>query len=116
MENILTIVDLQKRFELHILNEKVIEALHQVSLEVAEGEIVALTGKSGSGKSSLMKCIYRTYLASGGQILYRDAQGRVLDLATASDYEVLRIRKTCGTRIRPPSRVASSSASTSLAP
>jgi alpha-D-ribose 1-methylphosphonate 5-triphosphate synthase subunit PhnL len=94
MEKILEIVDLQKRFELHILNEKRIEALHQVSLDVNEGEIVALTGKSGSGKSSLMKCIYRTYLASGGKILYRNGQGEVIDLASATDYEILRIRKT----------------------
>jgi alpha-D-ribose 1-methylphosphonate 5-triphosphate synthase subunit PhnL len=94
MEKILEIVDLQKHFELHILNEKLIEALLQVSLDVHEGEIVALTGKSGSGKSSLMKCVYRTYLASSGKILYRTAQGRIVDLAAASDYEVLRIRKT----------------------
>jgi alpha-D-ribose 1-methylphosphonate 5-triphosphate synthase subunit PhnL len=94
MENILEVVDLQKQFELHILNEKRIEALHQVSFDVNEGEIVALTGKSGSGKSSLMKCIYRTYLASNGSILYRNAHGQIVDLASASDYEVLRIRKT----------------------
>jgi alpha-D-ribose 1-methylphosphonate 5-triphosphate synthase subunit PhnL len=94
MEKILEIIELQKRFELHILNEKRIEALHEVSLDVNEGEIVALTGKSGSGKSSLMKCIYRTYLASGGKILYRNGQGEIVDLATATDYEILRIRKT----------------------
>jgi alpha-D-ribose 1-methylphosphonate 5-triphosphate synthase subunit PhnL len=94
MENILEVVDLQKQFELHILNEKRIEALHRVSFDVNEGEIVALTGKSGSGKSSLMKCIYRTYLASNGKILYRNAHGQIVDLASASDYEVLRIRKT----------------------
>ena len=94
MEKILEIIDLQKHFELHILNEKMIEALHRVSLDVHEGEIVALTGKSGSGKSSLMKCIYRTYLPSGGQMRYRTATGEVLDLATATDYEILRIRKT----------------------
>jgi alpha-D-ribose 1-methylphosphonate 5-triphosphate synthase subunit PhnL len=94
MEKILEIVDLQKRFELHILNEKLIEALHQVSLDVNEGEIVALTGKSGSGKSSLMKCIHRTYLSSSGKILYRNGQGETVDLASATDYEILRIRKT----------------------
>src|ERR1700754_3006374 len=94
MAKILEIVDLKKRFELHILNEKMIEALHEVSLDVNEGEIVALTGKSGSGKSSLMKCIYRTYLASSGKMLYRNGQGRIIDLVSASDYEVLKIRKT----------------------
>ena len=75
MGKLLEIVNLQKRFELHILNEKEIDALHQVSFEVNEGEIVGLTGKSGSGKSTLMKCIYRTYLATGGQILYHTANG-----------------------------------------
>lgn len=94
MANLLEIADLQKRFELHILNEKEIEALNQVSFDVGEGEIVALTGKSGSGKSTLMKCIYRTYLASSGRILYRDGQGVIFDLASASEHEVLRIRRT----------------------
>jgi alpha-D-ribose 1-methylphosphonate 5-triphosphate synthase subunit PhnL len=94
MGKLLKIVDLQKRFELHILNEKEIEALDSVSFEVNEGEIVALTGKSGSGKSTLMKCIYRTYLATSGKILYGTGHGAVIDLASASEYEVLRVRKT----------------------
>ena len=94
MHKILEVIDLQKRFELHSLNGKVIEALRSVSLDVEEGEIVALTGRSGSGKSSLMKCLYRTYLSSSGSILYRDASGRILDLATAGDYDILRLRKT----------------------
>jgi alpha-D-ribose 1-methylphosphonate 5-triphosphate synthase subunit PhnL len=94
MGKLLKIVDLKKRFELHILNEKEIEALDSVSFEVNEGEIVALTGKSGSGKSTLMKCIYRTYLATSGKILYGTGHGAVIDLASASEYEVLRVRKT----------------------
>lgn len=93
MMKLLNIVDLRKRFELHILNEKVIEALDSVSFDISEGEIVALTGKSGSGKSTLMKCIYRTYLVSSGKILYRTAHGEQIDLASAPDYEVLKIRK-----------------------
>jgi alpha-D-ribose 1-methylphosphonate 5-triphosphate synthase subunit PhnL len=94
MQNLLEIVDLQKKFELHILNEKEIEALDRVSFELNEGEILALTGKSGSGKSTLMKCIYRTYLATSGKILYRSAHGEIVDLAAAGEHEVLRIRKT----------------------
>lgn len=94
MGKLLEVVDLQKRFELHILNEKEIDALDQVSFEVNEGEIVALTGKSGSGKSTLMKCIYRTYLASGGHIYYHREHGAVIDLAAASEHEVIGIRRT----------------------
>ena len=70
MGKLLEVVNLQKRFELHILNEKAIEALREVSFDVNEGEIVGLTGKTGSGKSTLMRCIHRTYLATGGKILY----------------------------------------------
>jgi len=90
--NILEIKDLSKVFNLHILNNKKLEALKSINLTVAEGEIIGLTGKSGSGKSSLMKCIYRTYLASVGQINYKSINGMV-DLVTASDHEVIELRK-----------------------
>ena len=60
MQPILEIVNLNKSFTMHILQGKIIEALVDVNFSVAEGEIIGLTGKSGSGKSSLMKCIYRT--------------------------------------------------------
>jgi len=93
MAKLLEVVDLEKRFEMHILNEKEIEALRQVSFVVGEGEIVGLTGRTGSGKSTLMKCIHRTYLSTAGHILYHTADGGIVDLVTASEHEVLRIRK-----------------------
>lgn len=94
MKRLLEIVNLQKRFELHILNEKAIEALDEVSFRMDEGEIIGLTGKTGSGKSTLMKCIYRTYLSSSGQILFTSAKGETVDLVTASEHEVLHVRRT----------------------
>ncbi len=94
MGKLLEVVNLQKRFDIHILNEKQIAALDEVSFRMEEGEIVGLTGKTGSGKSTLMKCIYRTYLATSGQILFTTAKGVVVDLASASEPEVLAIRKT----------------------
>jgi alpha-D-ribose 1-methylphosphonate 5-triphosphate synthase subunit PhnL len=94
MEKLLEVIDLEKRFEMHILNEKQIEALRQVSFEVGEGEIVGLTGKTGSGKSTLMKCIYRTYHATSGRILYHAENGRTIDMASASEHDILRLRKT----------------------
>src|SRR6201996_8265946 len=94
MGKLLEIANLRKQFRLHILNEKTIAALDDVSFEVDEGEIVALTGKSGSGKSTLMKCIYRTYLSDSGQILYHGGTGFRIDLAAATEHQVLQIRKT----------------------
>ena len=41
-----------------------------------------------------MKCIYRTYLSDSGQILYHSAAGRRIDLATATEHEILQIRKS----------------------
>jgi len=77
---------------MHILQGKKIEALLDVNFIVNEGEIIGLTGKSGSGKSSLMKCIYRTYLSDGGQINYHANEG-IVDLVTANDYEIIYLRK-----------------------
>lgn len=94
MGKLLEVVNLEKRFEMHILNEKQIEALRQVTFEVSEGEVVGLTGKTGSGKSTLMRCIHRTYLATGGQILYHRENGEIVDMVSASEHEVLRVRKT----------------------
>jgi alpha-D-ribose 1-methylphosphonate 5-triphosphate synthase subunit PhnL len=75
MQTILEIKNLHKSFTMHILQGKVIEALIDVNFSVQEGEIIGLTGRSGSGKSSLMKCIYRTYLSEGGTIHFYAKMG-----------------------------------------
>lgn len=93
MNPILEIENLEKKFLLQILNNKQIIALYNINLTINAGEIIGLTGKSGSGKSTLMKCIYRTYLASKGKILYRSELLGPINLATASDYEILALRK-----------------------
>jgi alpha-D-ribose 1-methylphosphonate 5-triphosphate synthase subunit PhnL len=102
--NIVEVNQLSKTFELHILHDKMIPALHDIEFDIAEGEIIGLTGKSGSGKSSLMKCLYRTYLATGGEILYHSRggagaaggarSGGVIDLVKASDHEIIALRRS----------------------
>lgn len=93
MMNILEVNDLSKIFNLHILKNKRIEALKEISFTMKEGEIIGLTGKSGSGKSSLMKCIYRTYLASSGEIIYASQDGSI-DMVKADDHRIIELRKT----------------------
>lgn len=91
--NILEVNDLSKIFNLYILNNKRIEALKQINFTMKEGEIIGLTGKSGSGKSSLMKCIYRTYLATSGEIIYASRVGNI-DMVEADDHQIIDLRKT----------------------
>ena len=47
-----------------------VEALHGISLEVAEGEIVSLLGANGAGKSTTLKAISRVIPPSAGEIVF----------------------------------------------
>lgn len=91
--NIIEVHQLSKVFELHILHDKRITALQHIEMTIGEGEIIGLTGKSGSGKSSLMKCLYRTYLATTGEILYASHSG-VIDLVKADDHAIIALRRS----------------------
>ncbi len=53
----------------------VIPVLHQLSLEVGRGEIVALVGSNGAGKTTLLNTISGLLPANGGEIVFE--QGRI---------------------------------------
>jgi branched-chain amino acid transport system ATP-binding protein len=48
-----------------------IEALHDISFEIAEGEIVALVGANGAGKTTLLRAISGVQPISSGRIGFR---------------------------------------------
>ena len=48
-----------------------IKAIHDVSITVGEGEIVAVLGANGAGKSTLLKCLSGEHKRSGGTITFR---------------------------------------------
>jgi alpha-D-ribose 1-methylphosphonate 5-triphosphate synthase subunit PhnL len=83
---------LRKEFVLHILHDKQILGFEEISFDVPFGAFVGISGQSGSGKSSLLKCLYRTYLADEGTILFDRGDGQVIDLVSASDDDVLDLR------------------------
>jgi branched-chain amino acid transport system ATP-binding protein len=46
------------------------QALSQVSLQVAEGEIVAIIGANGAGKSSLIRCVAGIERSRSGKVVF----------------------------------------------
>ena len=92
MEEILAIKHLSKSFTIHNL-DKQIEALHDISIDLKEGEFVGITGKSGSGKSTVFKCIYRTYAPQKGSIWYNSKKFGPLNLAEISERQMIYLRK-----------------------
>jgi alpha-D-ribose 1-methylphosphonate 5-triphosphate synthase subunit PhnL len=84
---------ISKTFHMHVRGGTRIEAFRDMSFTVAPGEFLGVSGPSGSGKSSLLKCLYRTYLPSSGAIWYVDAAGRELDLACEDEHAILALRR-----------------------
>jgi branched-chain amino acid transport system ATP-binding protein len=53
-----------------VLNYGKIEALHGISLDVAEGEVVALIGANGAGKTSTMRALSGVRGLSAGSVVF----------------------------------------------
>ena len=64
----ISVRDLSKTFTLHNQGGAVLPVMSGGHLDVAPGECVALTGASGSGKSTFMRMLHGNYLAAGGSI------------------------------------------------
>jgi alpha-D-ribose 1-methylphosphonate 5-triphosphate synthase subunit PhnL len=88
----LQIRNLCKMFTLNLLEGKTVVGCENINFTVEQGEFLGISGPSGSGKSTIIKCIYRTYLSTSGSILYRTAQGNQIDLAAASEREIIALR------------------------
>lgn len=80
-----------KTFVMHLQDGIEIPVLRGVELAVKEGECVALTGPSGTGKSTILRMIYGNYVADEGQILVVDG-ARIFDMASAPPRRVIDLR------------------------
>ncbi len=89
----LEVKNLAKTFTLHQRNGMEISGFSDVSFSVKKGALLALTGPSGAGKSSILKTIYRTYLASYGCIEFHRKNGLILDLVSSTESQILALRK-----------------------
>lgn len=59
-----------------------VQALSDVDFEIHDGEVVALVGDNGAGKSTMVKTIAGIHGADGGQILF---EGREVKIAGPTD-------------------------------
>ena len=60
---IISVKNLEKKFGDH-------EVLKDISLDVAQGEVVCIIGASGSGKSTMLRCINLLEKPTSGSILF----------------------------------------------
>lgn len=91
MNALLDVKDLAKRFHVHHLRRTVL-AFESLTFTVQAGEFVLVAGPNGVGKSTLLRCLYRTYLPSAGAAVFASRRGPV-DLARAADVDIALLRR-----------------------
>lgn len=89
---ILQVIGLTKSFTIHQLDRH-ITGCTDVSITINPGEFVGITGRSGSGKSTVLKLIYRTYLPQEGTIRYDSARFGQIELSSADERTILYLRR-----------------------
>lgn len=67
-----------------------VSVLRNVSLELNEGEMVALLGMNGNGKSTLLNCVLGFVRVSAGRILL-EWNGKNTDLTRLQPHEIVRL-------------------------
>lgn len=63
MDNIIELVHLKKTFGSH-------EVLRDINLTVKKGEVISIIGSSGSGKSTMLRCVNLLETPTDGRILF----------------------------------------------
>ncbi len=86
------VAGLGKSFSIHHL-DKIFQPVANIHFELNQGEFIGIVGKSGSGKSTILKSIYRTYLPDEGQILFQSSRFGVIDLLQATERQIVYLRK-----------------------
>jgi len=71
---LLRIRNLNKSFHLHLIDGSQIDPVKNVNFELYPNQHFLIWGRSGIGKTSILKCIYRSYLISTGEIWFDSVQ------------------------------------------
>lgn len=63
-----------------------LEVIHDISLSVEEGEVLAIIGPSGSGKSTMLRCAAMLEKIDGGEICYLGKRAAWVDESGKRNY------------------------------
>lgn len=76
MEEILRLEHLEKTFGTH-------QVLRDISFSVNKGDVISIIGSSGSGKSTMLRCVNLLEEPTGGKIIFegKDISGKELNLS-----------------------------------
>lgn len=80
------IKDLHKKFD-------DVEVLKGISFKVNDGDVIAILGKSGSGKTTILRCLNFLTTADKGTLVFDDKE---YDLSSISKKDISNIRKKTG--------------------
>lgn len=79
-----------KHFHIHHL-EREIPVFEDLSFDLEAGQFLIVRGPNGIGKSTLLRCLFRSYLPTTGEAIYHSNYGAI-DLARAADVDILTLR------------------------
>ncbi len=85
IQRLLAAVDVERRYE---LDSEEVHALRGVNLNVFPGQFIAVVGRSGSGKTSLLNIMAGLDKPSDGKVLFEEQ-----DLAEMSEQELTDLRR-----------------------
>ena len=70
-----------------------VQALDDVSIDLYEGEVLALMGENGAGKSTLMNILSGSLTANSGTIFVDDKEAHIADPIVAREYGIAKIHQ-----------------------
>jgi alpha-D-ribose 1-methylphosphonate 5-triphosphate synthase subunit PhnL len=88
---LLEVEALTKRFYIDHLQRE-IDVFADLTFNLEAGQFLLVGGANGAGKSSLLRCLYRTYISTSGQALFASQQG-IVDLVRAADIDMIWLRQ-----------------------